>query len=198
MKPYVYSGIEPAIFFWALIACTVIMFAFFIFEETISKKYWGKAGVIRVITIILLWLTALTGQVYTDTDKKDGLKEANQKVVEFIESKGVNVVSGEVNVAADNHSSVRVELPLAKDAPEGGEKKTESCEIFSPKDANQDIGIVCGTSTNGMSLDNLLKWNEAGQPKDTAKFENKPEDTKKIVESITAPKEDGPTPAVQP
>lgn len=189
MKPYVYTGIEPAVFFWSLIACTIIMFAFFIYEETWSKKYWGKAGVIRVSAIILLWLTALTGQVYTDTVKKDGLEATNEKVVEFIESKGVRVVSGEVNASADTHSTVGVEFPLAKDAPAGSERDTETCEVFAPKDVNQDIGIVCGNSTNGMSLENLLKWNEAGQPKDTKKFENKSEDTKKIVESVSAPEQ---------
>lgn len=185
MKPYVYTGIDPAIFFWSLIACTAIMFAFFIYEETWSKKYWGKAGVIRVITIIVLWLAALTGQIYTDTNKKGGLEEANQQVVKMIEDKGIRVVSGQVDISADKHSSVGVELPLAKDAPAGTEKATTNCEIFAPKDANQDIGIICGNSTNGMSLDNLLKWNEKGQPEDTKPFENSSEDTKKIVESIT-------------
>jgi len=194
MKPFVYTGIDPAIFFWSLIACTVIMFGFFIYEETWSKKYWGKAGVIRVSVIILLWLTALVGQIYTDTQKKDGLKEANQKVVEFIESKGLRVVSGAVNISADTHSSVGVELPLKKDAPAGTEKDTDTCEIFAPKDVNQEIGIICGNSTNGMSLDNLLKWNEDGQPKDTKKYENASEDTKKIVESISKPEQA----AVQP
>lgn len=185
MKPYVYTGIDPWIFFWSLIACTVIMFAFFIFEETLSKKYWGKAGIIRVSIIVTLWIASLAVMIYTDTDKKGGLEEANQQVEQLFESKGLNIVTGAIDVSSDKHSSVRVELPLAKDAPAGTDKKTESCEIFAPKDVNQEIGIICGTSTNGMSLDNLLKWNEAGQPEDTKPFENSTEDTKKIVESIT-------------
>lgn len=187
MKPYVYTGLDPAIFFWSLIGCTVIMFALFIYEETWSKKYWGKAGIIRVSAIVLLWLTALTGQIITGNEKTGGLETANQNIVKMIEDKGLKVISGAVDASADKQSTIGVELPLAKDAAKDAQETTENCAIFSPKDTTQDIGIICGTSPNGMSLDNLLKWNEAGKPEDTKAFENTAEDTKKIVESVTAP-----------
>lgn len=187
MKPFVYSGIDPAIFFWSLIACTVIMFAFFIYEETWSKNYWGKAGIIRVSTIVLLWLVALTGQIMTDTAKKGGLEDANQRVVESIEAKGLRVVNGQVDASVDKLSTVDVELPLAKGAESGSERKSAKCEVFSPKDANQEIGILCDSSPNGMTLDNVIAWSEAGQPEDVSPFDNKTEETKKLVESVTPP-----------
>jgi hypothetical protein len=187
MKSYAYGGIGPEVFFWGLIACTVIMFLLFIYEETLSKKYWGKAGTIRVSVIVALWLTALTLQIHADYEKKDGLKEANQKVIELIESKGLKITGGAVNVSADNHSSVAVKLPEVKDAKDATKIQTSSnCEIFAPKDTNQDVGIICGATENGMSLDNLIKWNADGQPEDTKKYQNNADDTKKIVESITA------------
>jgi hypothetical protein len=187
MKPYVYTGLDPAIFFWSLIGCTVIMFSLFIYEEHGNKESWGKAGIIRVSIITALWFLALIMQIHTGTEKDGGLETANQNIVKMIEDKGLGVVSGAVDASADKQSIIGVELPLAKDAAKDAQETTENCAIFSPKDTTQDIGIICGTSPNGMSLDNLLKWNEAGQPEDTKAFENTAEDTKKIVESVTAP-----------
>lgn len=187
MKPFVYTGLDPAIFFWSLIGCTVIMFSLFIYEESISKQPWNKAGIIRVSVIVLLWLTALTGQIITGNEKNGGLETATQNVVKMIEDKGLKVVSGAVDASADKQSTIGVELPLPSNAPKDAQETTENCAVFSPKNTAQDIGIVCGNSTNGMSLDNFLKWNEAGQPEDTKSFENSTEDTKKLMESVTAP-----------
>lgn len=184
MKPFVYGGFDPATLFWIFIGSTVLLLLFFIYEENFTKVYWGKGSVIRLIVISTIWVTALAFYIVADVNKNGGLEEANAKVLQSIEAKGVKVASSEIDVTAGKQSTVRVELPAPKEATDKKLIKTENCAVIAPKDTSKDIEILCGETANGMSLDNLIKWNEAGQPEDKSPYENKAEDTKRIMESI--------------
>ena len=183
MKPYVYEGYDPAMFYWIFLGVTLLMFAFFIYEEAFARVYWGKGAVIRLIAIVVLWAAALTAFIVVDGDKKTGLKDAKQQIAKFFEDKGMRVVSGEIDPSPNKVSPIGVELPKAKDA---SLDEVVPCNIFSPNDRNGEITILCGeNTTNGMTVDNVLKWHNDGQPEDTKPYENSAEDTKKIVEGIT-------------
>lgn len=173
MKPYVYHGIEPSTYFWVSLALAIILFVFIIIEEK-KPKGWKKLSLLTVGAPLILMIVSFSLFIHADGVAKSGLEASNAEIAKTLTATGLVVLdSNVINVSPNTTTTVKVSYPDAKD--------DTTCGIFAPKDANQDVAILCGTTVNGMTPENLVKWFKAGEPKDTSKFEVTTEESQRIA-----------------
>lgn len=181
MKPFVYSGIDASVYFWAMVAIAVILFVFVIIEEK-KNNGWKRLSILTVGVPTILFIVGLGLFINADHVKKADLNQANDTVIQSIEKTGLTVVDrNTINVSPNLVSATKVSFPDGKaDVP---------CRIFSPKDVNAEIAILCGASTNGMTPEGLAKWFKAGEPEDVTKFEVTKEESQRVVNMVTLPEQ---------